>query len=63
MPYVEYDEVEAVCSDCGRAFRSEEALELHRQDSHQLADPLPAPGLDKRRTKGPAPGSALSSAP
>ncbi|MGA8663591.1 MAG: hypothetical protein WB809_00760 [Thermoplasmata archaeon] len=37
MPYVEYDEVEAVCADCGRIFRSEEALALHRQESHQTA--------------------------
>jgi len=34
MPFVEYDEVEAVCSDCGRIFRSEEALAAHRVDSH-----------------------------
>lgn len=34
MPYVEYDEVEAVCSDCGRAFRSEEALTEHRAEAH-----------------------------
>lgn len=34
MPYVEYDEVEAVCRDCGRAFRSEEALEEHRNEAH-----------------------------
>lgn len=34
MPFVEYDEVEAVCSDCGRIFRSEEALAAHREDSH-----------------------------
>jgi DNA-directed RNA polymerase subunit RPC12/RpoP len=33
-PFVEYDEVEAVCSDCGRIFRSEEALAAHRVDSH-----------------------------
>jgi hypothetical protein len=35
MPYVEYDEVEATCSDCGRMFRSEEALESHRTEVHQ----------------------------
>ena len=34
MPFVEYDEVEAVCSDCGRIFRSEDALAAHREDSH-----------------------------
>ncbi|MCI4330331.1 MAG: C2H2-type zinc finger protein [Thermoplasmata archaeon] len=34
MPYVEYDEVEAACAECGRLFRSEEALEAHRTDAH-----------------------------
>jgi hypothetical protein len=34
MPYVEYDEVEAICSDCGRIFRSEEALAVHREEAH-----------------------------
>jgi uncharacterized Zn-finger protein len=34
MPYVEYDEVEAVCSECGRAFRSEEALTEHQAEAH-----------------------------
>ncbi len=34
MPYVEYDEVEAICADCGRIFRSEEALAVHRSESH-----------------------------
>jgi uncharacterized C2H2 Zn-finger protein len=34
MPYVEYDEVEAICPDCGRIFRSEDALATHRTESH-----------------------------
>jgi hypothetical protein len=34
MPYVEYDEVEAICSDCGRIFRAEEALAAHREEAH-----------------------------
>ncbi len=34
MPYVEYDEVEAICSDCGRIFRSEDALAAHREEAH-----------------------------
>lgn len=38
MPYVEYDEVEAICSDCGRMFRSEEALAHHRGESHSGSD-------------------------
>lgn len=41
MPYVEYDEVEAVCSDCGRAFRSEEALAEHRAEAHSGTGPAP----------------------
>jgi Zinc finger, C2H2 type len=39
MPYVDYDEVGAACSDCGRLFRSAEDLEAHRRESH-----LPARG-------------------
>jgi uncharacterized C2H2 Zn-finger protein len=35
MPYVEYDEIEATCSDCGRLFRSEEALEAHVAEVHR----------------------------
>lgn len=34
MPYIEYDEVEAICPDCGRTFRSEEALTSHLTESH-----------------------------
>ncbi len=34
MPYVEYDEVGAACSECGRLFRSAEDLEEHRKESH-----------------------------
>ncbi|MCI4346792.1 MAG: C2H2-type zinc finger protein [Thermoplasmata archaeon] len=34
MPYVEYDEVGAACSECGRPFRSEEDLEEHRLEVH-----------------------------
>ncbi len=37
MPYVEYDESEAVCPQCGSAFRSVEILEAHVRESH--ADP------------------------
>lgn len=42
MPYVEYDEVEAICRDCGRVFRSEEALDEHRQEAHASAVKSPA---------------------
>ena len=34
MPYVEYDEVQAVCSDCGRLFPNDEALAAHRDEAH-----------------------------
>ncbi len=34
MPYVEYDEVEGVCPECGATFRSHETLEAHVQESH-----------------------------
>lgn len=49
MPYVEYDEVKAVCSECGRAFETEEALRTHDQEAHALTRrarsglPPPAP--------------------
>jgi hypothetical protein len=36
-PYVEYDEVEAICPECGRIFRAEEALRAHRLESHPAA--------------------------
>jgi uncharacterized Zn-finger protein len=34
VPYVEYDENEAICPQCGSAFRSPEVLEAHRQEAH-----------------------------
>jgi uncharacterized Zn finger protein len=34
VPYVEYDENEAVCPQCGSVFRSPEVLEAHRRESH-----------------------------
>jgi uncharacterized C2H2 Zn-finger protein len=34
VPYVEYDENEAVCPQCGSTFRSVEILEAHVQESH-----------------------------
>jgi hypothetical protein len=34
VPYVEYDENEAVCPQCGSVFRSPEVLEEHRRESH-----------------------------
>jgi uncharacterized C2H2 Zn-finger protein len=46
MPYVEYDEVQAVCSDCGRIFPSDDALAAHRTEAHG--------GLEGPGTSGPA---------
>lgn len=46
MPYVEYDEVEAACTECGRLFRSEEALASHREEAH-------APGAGKAEPASP----------
>jgi len=34
VPYVEYDETEAVCPQCGSVFRSQEVLEAHARESH-----------------------------
>ena len=47
MPYVEYDETEALCPQCGSAFRSTEVLEAHVRESHAT------PGADaaKRAAK------------
>jgi uncharacterized C2H2 Zn-finger protein len=39
MPYVEYDEVQAVCSDCGRIFPTDEALAAHRTEAHSGLEP------------------------
>jgi uncharacterized C2H2 Zn-finger protein len=48
MPYVEYDEVEAICPDCGRTFRSEDLLAAHRAESHAgLEEPGAASGGDE----------------
>jgi uncharacterized C2H2 Zn-finger protein len=35
VPYVEYDENEAVCPQCGSVFRSPEVLEAHLKESHE----------------------------
>ncbi len=48
MPYVEYDEDEAVCPQCGSAFRSPEVLEAHRKESH--AGPASTPPVDRAKT-------------
>jgi C2H2-type zinc finger len=56
MPYVEYDEVIASCSECGRAFRSEEDLEAHKAEVHEA----PARGADLTPGHDPAKGARKS---
>jgi C2H2 type zinc finger protein len=51
MPYVEYDEVEAVCRDCGRAFRSEDALDEHRAEAHASAVNAPSEPVHPKTVK------------
>lgn len=34
VPFVEYDEVGAICTECGRTFPSPDALQAHRTESH-----------------------------
>jgi uncharacterized C2H2 Zn-finger protein len=53
MPYVEYDEVEAICSDCGRTFRSEEALASHRDESHSGREDVPRTAAPSTRPACP----------
>jgi hypothetical protein len=56
MPYVEYDEVVASCSECGRAFRSEEDLEAHRAEVHEA----PAEAADLSSGRGATRGAPVS---
>jgi DNA-directed RNA polymerase subunit RPC12/RpoP len=51
MPYVEYDEVEAICSDCGRVFRSEDALAEHQSEAHSGKESAAAPTARKPSVK------------
>ncbi len=48
MPYVEYDENEAVCPQCGSAFRSAEVLEAHLRESHGEGASRPAAAVAKQ---------------
>jgi len=41
VPFVEYDESEAICPQCGSAFRSPEVLEAHVQESHAAPGSAP----------------------
>ncbi len=61
MPYVEYDEVEAICSDCGRIFRSEDALAAHREESHAGAPPAAAKAPPSPAVRCPECGRAFDS--
>ena len=53
MPYVEYDEVEAVCPECGMTFRSEDTLQSHVEEVH-------AAGHSATPADRPVRGPALS---
>jgi DNA-directed RNA polymerase subunit RPC12/RpoP len=61
MPYVEYDEVEAICSDCGRIFRSEDALAAHREESHAGDRTAAAKGTTSPSVRCPECGRAFDS--
>ncbi|NNN17074.1 MAG: hypothetical protein HKL79_01750 [Thermoplasmata archaeon] len=54
MPYVEYDEIEAICSECGRVFRSEEALVVHKEESHSGLEALGSHPSPKRPRSPPS---------
>lgn len=60
VPYVEYDENEAICSQCGSTFRSSEVLEAHVQESH-AAPAAPAPPARARRVRCSVCGADLGS--
>ncbi|HTT73495.1 MAG TPA: C2H2-type zinc finger protein [Thermoplasmata archaeon] len=61
MPYVEYDEVEAICPACGRLFRSPDDLERHREESHAGLGPEP-PATPPSHVVCPVCGSPFDSA-
>jgi C2H2 type zinc finger protein/C2H2-type zinc finger protein len=48
VPYVEYDETEAVCPQCGSVFRSPEVLEAHVRESHGTPGSEVAKGTPKK---------------
>jgi uncharacterized Zn finger protein len=48
VPYVEYDENEAACPQCGSVFRSPEVLEAHLKESHEGRGG--GPSLPSRKT-------------
>jgi C4-type Zn-finger protein len=60
MPYVEYDETEAVCPVCGSTFRSPEALEGHLRESHAEGQG-PGPEVRPREVRCSVCGARLPS--
>ncbi len=61
MPYVEYDENEAVCPQCGSTFRSPEILETHVRESHAApADAAPR-GAQAKKVRCSVCGAELAS--
>jgi len=60
VPYVEYDENEAVCPQCGSAFRSPEVLEAHLAESHSGPTSRPG-GSDEKPVRCSVCGSRFAS--
>jgi uncharacterized C2H2 Zn-finger protein len=60
VPYVEYDENEAVCPQCGSAFRSPEVLEAHVRETHGGPAP-PAPGAPGKSVRCSVCGARFAS--
>jgi hypothetical protein len=56
MPYVEYEEPAAICSECEMTFRSEEALDRHRVEVHAPARAA-MPGVKPKNAARPAASS------
>ncbi len=61
MPYIEYDEIEATCSDCGRIFRSEDALAAHLAEVHRPVEDarIRRTGVAVRKSAVPCPNCSL----
>lgn len=62
MPFVEYDENEAVCPQCGSSFRSPEILEAHVRDSH-AAPADDGTGTENKRVRCSVCGASFASLP
>jgi len=61
VPYVEYDENEAVCPQCGSVFRTPEVLEAHLKESHEGQGGGPSTPPKKKTVRCSVCGARLSS--